>query len=126
MERKVLVIDEGTGEGESLAAALRLAGFGAEGTRPNAGAIHQASAMAPDLLILVIDDGQSDAIGVGTTIAWVHGIPVIVLVDRPVEGLARRLTTVPHVRDVLRRPVPRPWLMRAIERALTASPVPTH
>lgn len=123
MERKILVIDEGNGEGEPLASALRLSGYGAEGTRPNAGAIHQASAMSPDLLILVIDDGRSDVISVATTIAWVHGIPVLVLVDRPVEGLAQRLTTVPHVMDVLRRPVPRPWLMRTIERGLSATAV---
>ncbi len=122
MESNILVIDEGNGEGESLASALRLAGLGAEGAGPDAGAIRKMSAMALNLLILVLDDGRSDAIAFATTIARVHGVPVLVLVNGSAEGLPRRLAEIRHVKDVLRRPVPRPWLMAAIDRCIMASP----
>lgn len=122
MTAKILVVYECADGGSRTAEVLEAGGYMVRSAEATVEAIALACEFKPDLVVLDLDEKEGWGIQIARTISWVHGIPLLVLTDLASTEEARRVgeefADDPHVADVLRKPLPGLWVVRAADEAL--------
>ncbi|GEM_PF-3320792 len=122
MRARILLIHEGDESGRRTAAVLAAGDYEVRSSQATVDAIALACEFKPNLIVLDLDGGGTWGIQVARTICWVHGIPLLVVTDlRSTDDTGRvgeEFADDPHVADVLRKPVPGLWVLRAADEAL--------
>ncbi len=120
MSDRILIIEEEPRLGDAAFALLDHRGYLVERTLAHGDASLQAYEPQADLIVLALSRGEADAIRWARTASSAHGCPVLVLAERPTTDLVREVAGLPFVLEILRSPVPAPWFLDAVEKAIGA------
>lgn len=122
MSARILVVYEGPDGGSRTAEVLEAGGYQVKSAEATVDAIALACDFKPDLVVLDLAEREAWGIQIARTITWVHGIPMLILTDlastEEVRRVGQEFADDPHVAEVLRKPLPGLWVVRAVDEAL--------
>lgn len=122
MNGKILVVEDDRDAAEALSIELGAAGYVVLGAASMAAARERARTESPDLIVLDLGlpDGDGLELLEQAKVREVSPTPIIVVTARGAPQDLDRCMRL-GAADFLQKPVPRKWLLQAIEKALVGS-----
>lgn len=119
MAEKILIVEDDSDAALALSVQLEAEGFRILKARDVASAISMAKSQLPDLILLDLGlpDGEGYTVLERLVSGSITSAPVIVVTARGSVKDHKRAMDLGAV-DFFQKPVPRTWLLRAIQRAL--------